>query len=654
MKINRLVAVSTIIAIFLASQASGADFSALAKPMVRQATSGESIYFVMTDRFENADPSNDNAGLVGGSWLGGFDPTAPGYWHGGDFKGLTKHIAYIKSLGFTSIWITPPVKQKYVQGGSAAYHGYWGLDFTTVDPHLGTEADFKEMVATAHKSGLKVIIDVVANHTADVIHLEFGTPIISADEATSKKPSWLNDLSNYHNEGNGQGVTGDFYGLDDIATERPVVIQGWIDVWSDWINKFDIDGMRIDTFKYVDAAFWKRVIPAIRAVALKKGKKNFPIFGEVYDVSPYTTSSYVTSQQVESVLDFPFQKRVTRFAAYGGNTIELASLFNSDDLYTTATTNAAGLITFMGNHDMGRIGYFIRDAVLESDTVGALERAKLANALLLLLRGSPAVYYGDEKGLAGIGGDKQARQDLFATQVTDWQTAPRIGAEPAGTTSLFSTVHPLETQIKQLQALIAGNPALRAGTQQVRTGEGDVFVVTRYAQNQEYFIAFNGSDEKSSADFKVSTVGAKWASLSGLCTSTSTSANSINIQVPARDYCIYKANKKYLPSSKLSVAISVKNIDFFVQDAIAITATIPGDGYNTVTFSYRKKGGPWITIGTADKRTVEDLETQAGFYRVYLQKAGLKGGSEVETIAVAKSVTGKIVASKILSVKIPK
>lgn len=652
MKLKQAGTASLLLGALFIGQASAADFSSLSKPLIRQASSNESIYFVMTDRFENGDPSNDNAGLSGSSSLSGFDPTDPGYWHGGDFKGLTKHVGYIKSMGFTSIWITPPVKQKYIQSGSAGYHGYWGLDFTTVDPHLGTEADFKEFVKTAHENGLKVIIDVVANHTADVIYNDFGTPAVFANEASSKKPDWLNDINNYHNQGNGSGVTGDFYGLDDIATEKPIVVNGWIQVWSDWITKFDIDGLRIDTFKYVEPAFWKKVLPAIKAVALKAGKKDFPIFGEIYDPSPYTTSSYVTSKQVESVLDFPFQKRVTRFAAYGGNTIELAALFNSDDLYTTSTTNASGLITFMGNHDMGRVGYFMRDAVLESDVTGAFERTKLANALLLLLRGSPAIYYGDEKGLAGIGGDKQARQDLFPTKVVDWQTQPRIGSNPIGTASSFDQVHPLETQITELQKIIAANPALRDGTQQVRTSEGDVFVVTRFAKGQEYFVAFNGSDEAASTEFNVSTVGSTWDRLSGECT-VKTGA-TIEVEVPARGYCLYKAKSKYVAPSKLSVSISSSNIDFYAQGAMAITASVPGDGYNTVTFSYRKKGGSWVTLGTAEKRTVEDMETTAGFYRVYLQKAEFAKGSSIEMIAVAKSAAGKVAASKILTVKLPR
>jgi hypothetical protein len=87
---------------------------------------------------------------------------------------------------------------------------------------------------------------------------------------------------------------------------------------------------------------------------------------------------------------------------------------------------------------------------------------------------------------------------------------------------------------------------------------------------------------------------------------------------------------------------------------MALTATVPGDGYNTVSFSYRKKGGKWTPIGTAEKRTVEDFEIKAGFYRVYLLKAGLKIGTEVEVIAVARNTAGKIATSKIVKVKIPK
>lgn len=128
---------------------SGTQLEALSQPPARSSIASQRIYFVMTDRYRNGDPSNDNGGLSGGRETTGFDPTDIGYFHGGDFKGLTGDctdthtgLARLKDLGFTGIWVTPPVGQKAVQGDSAAYHGYWGLDFTKVDAHLGTDQDF--------------------------------------------------------------------------------------------------------------------------------------------------------------------------------------------------------------------------------------------------------------------------------------------------------------------------------------------------------------------------------------------------------------------------------------------------------------------------------------------------------------------------------
>ena len=634
-------------------QANALDLKGLAKSPIRSSSSDESIYFVMVDRFENGDTSNDNAGFIAGDPTGGFDPTDPGYWHGGDIKGLTNRLSYIASMGFTSIWITPPVKQKYVQGSSAAYHGYWGLDFMTVDPHLGTETEFKEMVASAHKLGMKVIIDVVANHTADVIYYDEGVAKVLASEADVKRPAWLNKIENYYNEGNSEGYRGDFFGLDGIKTTNPEVIKGWIDIWTYWINEFDIDGFRIDTFKYVEPEVWKKIIPAVKAVASKKGKQDFPIFGEVYDGNPYATYSYVTSNQVESLLDFPFQKIVSRFATYGGNTSELATLFNRDDLYTTPKTNAHSLITFLGNHDMGRIGFFIKLGVLDNDLIGASERARLANALLFLLRGSPALYYGDEKGMVGTGGDKQARQDMFPTAIPAWQSQDRIGIPAIGSESSFDIAHPLQDQITELQRILKLNPALRKGTQQVRTTGGEVFAVTRFADNQEYFVAFNGSDEAATAEIKVSTLNSKWTNLTGACDVVA--GKVIKVTLPARGYCLYKAEKNFTSPSKLSVEVTTKYRDYFARGVLTVSANVPGDGYNAVTFLYRTKGkSTWQTIGTAEKRTVKDLDnTKSGLYRTYLCNTQVKSGSDIELMAVVKSSSGQVAASKIIKAKVP-
>ena len=136
----------------------------------------EVIYFVLPDRFENGDPSNDRGGLSGDRLTTGYDPTAKGFYNGGDLKGLIKRLDYIQGLGATAVWVAPIFKNKAVQGPpgheSAGYHGYWITDFTEVDPHFGTNDDFKALVDAVHARGMKFYMDIVVNHTADVIQLE--------------------------------------------------------------------------------------------------------------------------------------------------------------------------------------------------------------------------------------------------------------------------------------------------------------------------------------------------------------------------------------------------------------------------------------------------------------------------------------------------
>src|SRR6202047_3392763 len=138
-----------------------------------RAPQDEFIYFLLPDRFENGDPANDRGGLRGGRLATGFDPSDKAFYHGGDLKGLVSRLDYIQGLGATAIWVAPVFRNKPVQGSpgaeSAGYHGYWITDFTRVDPHFGTNQDFRALVEAAHGRGMKLYLDIVVNHTADVI-----------------------------------------------------------------------------------------------------------------------------------------------------------------------------------------------------------------------------------------------------------------------------------------------------------------------------------------------------------------------------------------------------------------------------------------------------------------------------------------------------
>ena len=238
---------------------------------------GQVFYFVLTDRFANGSAANDTGGFPGGPDQSGFDPTRISHYHGGDFVGLISKLDYIKQLGVTAVWITPPFRNKPMQTGTAGYHGYWILDFLHIDPHLGTDAEFQEFVTQAHARGLKVCLDIVINHTADVIQLQGDysyrdrtsspyrdaagkafderavaynglnepgvfpklsaqvsfpyIPTVPEAEARAKNPEWLNDVTLYHNRGNStfQGensLYGDFVGLDDVL--RKILCGGGI------------------------------------------------------------------------------------------------------------------------------------------------------------------------------------------------------------------------------------------------------------------------------------------------------------------------------------------------------------------------------------------------------------------------------------------
>lgn len=145
-------------------------------PIADRVIEDEIIYFVMPDRFENGDPANDRGGIEGGRLDHGFDPTDTGFFHGGDLTGLTERLDYIRGLGATAIWLTPIFKNKAVQGPagleSAGYHGYWITDFLDVDPHFGTREEFKAFVDAAHAREMKVYMDIITNHSADVIKYE--------------------------------------------------------------------------------------------------------------------------------------------------------------------------------------------------------------------------------------------------------------------------------------------------------------------------------------------------------------------------------------------------------------------------------------------------------------------------------------------------
>lgn len=501
-------------------------------PYIKRPNTDEVIYFLLPDRFANGDPSNDHGGLDGGPLDHGFDPTHKGFYHGGDLKGLTEKLDYLEGMGVTAIWMAPIFKNKPVQGAepwiSAGYHGYWITDFTQIDPHLGTNDELKALIDEAHKRNIKVIFDIITNHTADVIkykecHSETVTvpgcpyrnkadypytnkggkdgpainegfigdgvdgqtkdnfdkitdlrwaytPFVDEHEKNVKVPAWLNDLKYYHQRGETtfegeNSLYGDFAGLDDLFTEHPNVVEGFTEVYKHWISEFKIDGFRVDTVRHVNDSFWQQLSPALVEHANAEGIENFYIFGEVYDFNPKNLSHYTRVAKLPAVLDFGFQGVAKAVLVDGNGTKVLAELFEQDTLYTNGQGSATYLPTFLGNHDMGRFAMMLNKAIPEATEEEKLARIKLGHALMFFARGIPVIYSGDEQGFTGDGHDQDAREDMFPSRVAIYNDNDLLGTDKTTAEENYDVDHPLYKEIASLSKIYRKHAALRSGEQ---------------------------------------------------------------------------------------------------------------------------------------------------------------------------------------------
>ncbi|WP_369797937.1 pullulanase-type alpha-1,6-glucosidase [Cryobacterium sp. MLB-32] len=660
------------------------DDSLVAAP-VRQAGSDEQFYFVMTDRFADGNTANNTAGLGTDPLKSGFDPRNEGFYNGGDIAGLRSQLDYIDGLGTSALWLTPSFTNKPVQGSgataSAGYHGYWVTDFTQIDPHLGTNAELEALIEESHARGIKVYFDIITNHTADVIDYaegEYGyidqasspyrdaagntfspgdfaaadtaagfpdldptssfayTPTVAAAETDAKVPAWLNDPTLYHNRGNstwsGESVTeGDFDGLDDLMTEHPRVVNGFVDVYKDWVD-LGIDGFRIDTVKHVNFDFWEQWTTAVLDYAHSVGKPDFFMFAEVYDADPAQLSPYVRKTDMNSVLDFTFQSAASGFAA-GNSAATLKNLYAGDDMYTTPNSSAAALPTFLGNHDMGRIGYALQG------TDAPLARDQLAHDLMYLTRGQPVVYYGDEQGFAGAGDgkDKNARQSLFATEVDAYANQKLVTGEVAGSVDRFDTSAPMYTHIAELAELRRTTPALNQGAQIERfvdDGPG-IYAVSRIDRTEliEHLVAFNNSTEARTVDITTLTPRAEYKPLLGGTATTSDASGLASVTVPALSTVVLRANIPVAaPDAAAAITVNAPVPGAGISGVSPVSAVVDANVWQETSFAWRIAGAPDFTpLGTAED----------GSPRVFHDTQDLAPGTLIEYRAISTDAAGQ-------------
>ncbi|MEU6812743.1 pullulanase-type alpha-1,6-glucosidase [Streptomyces sp. NPDC046831] len=636
--------------------------AALAAQPARHDATREQFYFVMPDRFANGDTANDRGGLAGSRLSTGYDPTDKGFYQGGDLKGLAERLDYIKGLGTTSIWMAPIFKNRPVQGTgantSAGYHGYWITDFTQVDPHFGTNKDLADLISKAHAKGMKVFFDVITNHTADVVDYQEksydylskgafpyltkdGRPFDDADYADGgrkfpavdagsfprtpqaaqkpKVPAWLNDPAMYHNRGDstyaGESTThGDFSGLDDLWTERPEVVHGMERIYQRWVGDFGIDGFRIDTVKHVNMEFWTQWATALDRYAAAHGRKNFFMFGEVYSADTNVTAPYVTQGRLDATLDFPFQDAARAYASQGGSAKRLAGVFGDDYKYTTDKANAYEQVTFLGNHDMGRFGYFLKQDNPKATDADILKKDMLANELMFLSRGNPVVYYGDEQGFTGSGGDKDARQTMFASQVADYLDDDEIGTDRTHAADAYDTRAPLYRQIAALAKLRKDHPALTDGVQTERyaaDGAG-VYAFSRNGTGRdrtEYLVAFNNAGQARTATFAAGSAGMTYRGVYGTGVAVTSGADrKVTVTVPAGSAVVYRAaHRPAAPAAEPAITLTAPAAG--ATGTVELGAGVSGRGLDRVVFAAQVGNGAWKVLGSADHAPYKVTQT---------------------------------------------
>ena len=534
----------------------------------------EVFYFVMPDRFYNGDTENDQGSKTDEISAGGFDKADKGMYHGGDIQGLQAKLPYLKDMGISAIWLTPIMRNQALQGDSSGYHGYWILDFNEIDPHLGSNNDLKNFIDAAHKENIKVFFDIITNHTADVIkyvecHGEDGLqylmeesdgcvykslaqiaagdtyqPIIPKGQENLKSPAWLNDKKYYHNQGETtyegeNSIYGDFSGLDDIDTDSPEVVKGMKEIFKNVISEFKPDGFRIDTVKHVNMEFWAEFAPALVSHAKEIGIPEFFMFGEVYSGDSKELSSFTTEGKMQSVLDFSMQFALQDTLIKQQGTHKLAELFECDHFYNDSDSNANQLLNFTGNHDMGRFAGMLKSSDFNYSEEEMTQRTLLAHAMVYFMRGVPIVYYGDEQGFVGDGGDKDSRQDMMPSFVDSYNDDDLLANTKTTADDNFDENHLFYKTFAEYADIFYQYPALRFGQQETIYAQDKpgIFAISRTVKDgAQMVVVFNTAKSDQTVELDIALSDAKKV----YPTSKSQDLVSETLSVPALSFVIYQ------------------------------------------------------------------------------------------------------------------
>jgi glycosidase len=502
------------------------------------------MYLIMPDRFANGDPTNDEPAEAPGS----HDRSNPHAYHGGDLRGIQNHLPYLKDLGATTLWLTPVVKN----GAAQDYHGYGAMDLYAVDSHLGTLKDYQNLVAAAHKQGMKIFFDAVPNHVGPKNPWVSNPPL----------PDWFHGTLQHHID-SFSPLKGSFYGkqdsqaigndpfeslidphapmrmkrnltegwfvgiLPDMNTENPLVEQYLLQnsIW--WAEISGMDGYRVDTFPYVGRKFWANWHTGLRRIY-----PYLATIGEVFDPDPTVTSFFVGGVKrydgidsgLSTVFDFPMFFTLRDVLLRNAPTGRIADVLRHDALYV----HPEMLVPFFANHDVPRF------ASAEGSSPAKL---RLAFGLTLTLRGIPEIYYGDEIGMPG-GGDPDNRRDFPGGWIGDTNDAFAETGRTREQQEIFSYV-------QSLLKLRREHPALRSGQLWHLASDESSYVFVRESEEERVVVAFNNAGQPKELRVPLADTPVQRAAAIGLLLGEARAelvGGEIRITMPAQSLTIFSLN----------------------------------------------------------------------------------------------------------------
>ena len=471
---------------------------------------GKTVYYAITDRFHNGDPSNDV----------NTDPADLNRFHGGDWQGVIDKLDYLDDLGVDVIWLSCPYENDRDFFGSDGYHGYWPHNFAKAEPSFGSKEKLKELTDKAHERGMKVILDAVVNHTG------YNNPKVRDPEYRD----WFHRNGNISWVGQWAMENQALSGLPDLDHSNPEVREFLLEHHRNWLKDTGVDGFRMDAVRHVPEEFLREFNEEMRAT-----KDNFFSVGEAFWLDPNFVAGYQNRTQ-ESMFDFTLAYAVRRVfsgdpnrtladrlalakevrphhkteairltKSNGNESFKLISeALSNDDLYD----NPRKLGIFVDNHDMMRF---------MDDCGGDTKRLENALAFIYACRGTPSLYYGTEAAMDGHGPANRSPM--------------QFGKNPE-----------MHAHVKSLTSMRDASLALSYGTQKELYCDDTAYALTRIRNDEQVVCVFNNSEQTRTLEIPLDE-DLPSATLTSLRDGTKTTARdgSLTVELPPKSFQFFQS-----------------------------------------------------------------------------------------------------------------